>query len=253
MALIRRDFSPEDLRRVSGDCGVDGFVTVQARQTLQETIWLLELAERESLIRGVVGWIPLSDPEIEPVIERFAASPRLKGIRHVVQDEPDDRFLLGEAFNHGVSLLSRHGVVYDILIYARHLPAAIEFVDRHPNQPFVLDHVAKPTIRGSQFDVDWERGFRELARRDHVTCKFSGLATEIRDDEWDVETIRPYWDVALEAFTPRRLMFGSDWPVCLVRTGYDRWLSAVGELAADLSEAERDDLFAGTATRVYQL
>jgi len=117
----------------------------------------------------------------------------------------------------------------------------------------VLDHVAKPTIRNSQFDVDWERGIRELARRDHVTCKFSGLVTEIRDDDWELETIRPYWDVALEAFTPRRLMFGSDWPVCLVRTGYDHWLSTVGELAASLSETERDDLFAGTATRVYQL
>jgi L-fuconolactonase len=177
----------------------------------------------------------------------------LKGIRHVVQDEPDDRFLLGNAFNDGVRELYRCGLVYDLLIFAKQLPAAIEFVDLHPDHSMVLDHIAKPTIRANHFDQTWSDNIRELAKRSNVTCKFSGVATEVRDADWSTETIRPYWDVAVEQFTPSRLMFGSDWPVCLLKTDYDRWLKCVRELASDLSSDEQNAIFAGNAIRAYGL
>lgn len=253
MSVLRRDFTAAELRQLANSSGVGGFVTVQARQSLDETAWLLELARQEDRIRGVVGWVPLASDDVDQTLASLADDSWLKGIRHVVQDEPDDRFLLGERFNRGVARLRDTGLVYDLLIYARHLPAAIEFVDRHPEQSFVLDHIGKPTIRGAKVDPNWERPFRELARRERVSCKFSGVVTEVRDEAWDMQTMRAYWDVALEAFTPSRLMFGSDWPVCLLRADYGSWLGTVDTLASELSARERSDLFGGTATRVYRL
>ena len=253
MSAIRRDFLTPDLQQVAAEHGVDRFVTVQARQTLEETRWLIELAEQQPLIGGMVGWAPLASPDVADQLEPFAASPWLKGIRHIVQDEPDDRFLLRNDFNRGVAVLKNFQLVYDVLVYARQLPAAIEFADRHPDQPLVLDHIAKPTIRSAEFDQTWERDFRELARRENVSCKFSGVVTEVRDDTWSIETVRPYWDVALEAFGATRLMFGSDWPVCLLATDYGRWLATAGELAGELSSDERAALLGGTARRVYNL
>lgn len=251
MSSLRRDFLLDELRDVAADHGVNRFVTVQARQSLEETRWLLGLSDQEPRIGAVVGWAPLAEANVSDVLDRFSEHPRLRGIRHVVQDEPDDRFLLGEAFNRGVEALTARRLVYDILIYARQLPAAIEFVDRHPEQTFVLDHVAKPTIRESAFDEAWERGFRELARRENVWCKVSGMVTEVRDPAWRDETLRRYWQVALEAFSPRRLMFGSDWPVCLCKAGYGDWLGTVRRWAEDLSDHERTELFSRNAVRVY--
>ncbi len=253
MSILRQDFLLEDLRFVAAETGVDAFVTVQARQTVEETEWLLELAQQEPLIGGVVGWAPLADPDLPEQLALLAENRWLKGIRHVVQDEPDNRFLLGEAFNRGVAALRDSGLVYEILIYARQLPTAIEFVDAHPNQEFVLDHIAKPVISESAFDDQWERDVSELARREHVSCKFSGVVTEVRDEWWNNDTIRRYWDVALEAFSTKRLMFGSDWPVCLLRTGYPRWLETVRTFAGELSTAEQADFFGGNASRIYSL
>lgn len=253
MSVLRRDFTAAELRRVASSSGVDGFVTVQARQSSEETAWLLELARAEDRIRGVVGWVPLASDDIGETLASLQSDPWLKGIRHMVQDEPDDQFLLSERFNRGVAKLRDTGLVYDLLVYARQLPAAIEFVDRHPEQSFVLDHIGKPTIRGATVDPDWERLFRELARRERVSCKFSGVVTEVCDDAWDLDTIGRYWDVALDAFAPNRLMFGSDWPVCLLRVEYETWLQSVQTLATELSPNERSDLFGGTATRVYRL
>jgi L-fuconolactonase len=253
MSVLRRDFMLEELRGVADQSGVDGFVAVQARQTIEETTDLIRFAAEEPLIRGVVGWVPLADAKVSKVLDRFAEDPKLKAVRHVVQDEPDDRFILGRDFNRGVSELAGRGLVYDILIFARQLPASIEFVDRHPDLEMVLDHIAKPTIASSQFDTDWEIHFRELAKRSNVTCKFSGVLTEVRDPAWSLETIRPYWDVALDSFTPKRLMFGSDWPVCLLRTGHRPWLETVRELAGELSVSEQADLFANTAIKAYHL
>lgn len=253
MSVLRRDFWSSELNAIADRSGVDGFVSVQARQILQETDDLLSLAAEEPLIQGVVGWVPLASDNISEILDSYVANPLLKGVRHVVQDEPDDRFILGDAFNRGVSLLADRGLVYDVLIFARQLPATIEFVDRHNDLPMVLDHIAKPTIHADRFDSTWETHFRELAKRNNLTCKFSGVVTEIRDPEWTIETVRPYWDVALEAFTPSRLMFGSDWPVCLLRSEHQNWTDVVRELASELSDDEQDDFFANTAVRSYGL
>lgn len=252
MLVLKQDFAPEDLQRETHAAGIDRTVAVQARQTLEETRWLIKLAEENEVIRGVVGWVPLAEPGVGEILTDVVQSPWLKGVRHVVHDEPDDRFILGEAFNRGIALLREHDVVYDILIFAKHLKVSIEFVDRHPEQRFVLDHIAKPTI-GEQFDAQWRTELMELAKRPNVDCKFSGVVTEVRTPEWTIDQIRPYWDVAWEAFGAKRLMFGSDWPVCLLRSGYYQWISAVEELADSLSQAEQEAFWAGNAQRAYKL
>ncbi len=250
---IRRDFLPDDLEPLLDAAGIDGTVAVQARQMVEETAWLLELARLHPRIRGVVGWVPLCDRAGEPWLERFAADPRLVGVRHVVHDEPDDFFILRADFDEGVRRLAHHGLVYDILIFARHLPQTITFVDRHPDQPFVVDHVAKPTIVRGAFDRMWALGVRDLARRENVACKVSGMVTEVRDAAWDVELLRPYFDTVLEAFGPSRLMVGSDWPVCLLRAPYGEWAAAFDRLVGELSAVEQAAIRGGTACRVYGL
>ena len=253
MEVLRQDFLLNELRGIAVGSGVDGFVAVQARQSLAESEDLLRMAAEEPLIRGVVGWVPLADPKVGEHLDLLAQQDKLKGVRHVVQDEPDDRFLLGDEFNRGVTQLKDHGLVYDILIFARQLPASIEFVDLHPQLEMVLDHVAKPTIADGQFDSRWKTNLRELAKREQVTCKFSGVVTEVRDESWSIDLIRPYWDTALDAFGPKRLMFGSDWPVCLLRAEHRQWLDTVKQLASELSAAEQADLFANNAIRAYHL
>ena len=253
MEVLKRDFAPSDLEALTSSTGIEGVVSVQAQQTVEETDRLLDHARSNEFIKGVVGWVPLLTDEIESTLERYSDESLLKAVRHVVQDEPDDEFQLREDFNRGISCLGKHGLVYDILVYARQLPASISFADRHPEQSFVLDHIAKPTIQSDQYDSEWEKNFRELARRERITCKFSGVVTEVRDAEWSIETIRPYWDVALDAFGPDRLMFGSDWPVCLLMTGYERWVETVTELIAELSEIEQARIMGGTAIEAYSL
>ena len=253
MSVLRKDFLGDQLREIGATSQVDGFVSVQARQVAEETDALLEIADSVSLIKGVVGWVPLADPSVADVLDKYASNEKLKGVRHVVQDEPDDRFIMRDDFNRGVSLLNDRNLVYDLLIFAKQLPASIEFVDRHSDLPIVLDHIAKPTIQENKFDSVWETNLREIAKRENLTCKFSGVITEIGSQTWDIETIRRYWDVVLDAFTPSRLMFGSDWPVCLLKTDHTSWVAMARELASDLSVDEQADLFANTAIRVYGL
>ncbi len=252
-AVIRRDFLPADLEPLLADAEVDGCVVVQARQMLEETRWLLDLAETHDWIRGVVGWVPLCENGGEPHLEKFAAHDKLRGVRHVVHDEPDDDFILREDFNEGVARLADLGLAYDILIFWKHLPQTIEFVDRHPGQVFVVDHIAKPRIQEAGFDEEWAAGIRELARREHVSCKLSGLVTEVRDERWDRELLRPYFDTVLDAFGPDRLMFGSDWPVCLLRSDYVKWVETVQAFVAPLSADEQRAFWGGNAARVYGL
>jgi L-fuconolactonase len=252
MAAIRRDFLPEDLRRTIAGAGVDGVVSVQARQSLAETEWLLDLATRNDFIKGVVGWVPLADPRVGQCLERYASQAKLRAIRHVVQGEPDDRFILGADFNRGVALLKRWNLVYDILIFERHLPQTIEFVDRHPEQVFVLDHIAKPQIAENRLEP-WATNLRELARRPQVYCKLSGLVTEADFRQWTEAQLRPYLETVLEAFGPGRVMFGSDWPVCLVACAYERWHGLVREFVAGLSKDEQALVFGGTACEAYSL
>ena len=253
MLPLKTDFLLPELQQTAAESSIDGFVSVQARQSLQETDDLLAMAETEPLIAGVVGWVPLAAPEIGQTLERLGDQKFLKGVRHVVQDEEDDRFILGTDFNRGVSQLETHNLVYDVLIFAKQLPASIEFVDQHPNLQMVLDHIAKPTITADAFDNAWEMNFRELAKRGNISCKFSGVVTEVRGETWSIDQIQRYWDVALEAFTPDRLMFGSDWPVCLLKTGHTQWLETVQQLASDLSVTERNKIFSTNAIRDYNL
>ncbi|HEY4979096.1 MAG TPA: amidohydrolase family protein [Candidatus Acidoferrum sp.] len=252
MGVLARDFLPEDLERELAETGVDGTVAVQARQTTEETEWLLGLAEASPSIQGVVGWAAIASGEFAGVVERLSRSKKLKGLRHVVQDEPDQEFLLRPEFNAGIALLKHHGLVYDILIYERQLTAAIAFVDRHPRQKFVLDHMAKPRIRHHQLEP-WQTNIRELARRENVYCKISGLVTEADWSNWSRADLRPYLDVVLDAFGPSRLMAGSDWPVCLLATTPQNWFCFVREFVRSLSSPEREAILGGVATEVYSL
>lgn len=252
MARIRRDFLPADLAPQLAARGIDGTVAVQARMSLEETRWLLELADHNPLIRGVVGWVPLAEKSVASELDRFAANPRLKGIRHVVQGQPAG-FLDAPDFNAGIREVTSRSLVYDILIFAGQLEEATHFVDRHPNQSFVLDHIAKPVVQGPPPAL-WRESLRELARRENVACKFSGVVTEIPAfAPWTPEEIRPYFDVVLDAFGPSRLMFGSDWPPCLVSTEYSRWHDTVENFTAPLSADERARILGGTATAIYRL
>jgi L-fuconolactonase len=249
--VIRRDFLPEDLEPLMHHFGIEGTVAVQARQTLEETTWLLGLAEKHPLIRGVVGWVPLTDGAgVARSLERFAGNRRLRGVRHVIQDEPDPRHILRKDFNEGVSALREFGLRYDILIFERQLPAAIEFVDRHPNQTFILDHVAKPRIK-DKIMSPWDRNMRELAKRQNVYCKLSGMVTEADPQHWTPAGLQPYIDVVLAAFGPRRLMYGSDWPVMLLAGDYARWYGTVTNAIAKLSKSEQDRIMGGTAAEAY--
>jgi L-fuconolactonase len=253
MQVLRRDFAPKDLLDQTQSTHIDYVVSVQARQEIQETRFLLDYAKMHSWIRGVVGWVPLAQPAIAKVLDSFQGETLLKGVRHVVQDEPDEKFLDREDFNAGIRLLRSFKLVYDLLVFGKQLPMTIRFVDRHPNQPFVLDHIAKPVIEANKFDRQWEKDFRELAKRPNVDCKFSALVTEVKDPEWTVELLKPYWDVALESFGPDRLMFGSDWPVCLLRSSYADWVAAVSVLAKDLNPQQQANFWGGNANRAYHL
>ena len=252
MRALRRDFLPADLRREVEAAGVDGVVSVQARQTLAETRALLAHARENDFIRGVVGWVPLVDPAVRGTLEELAQDPYLRACRHVLQDEPDDAYMLRQDFNDGVHAVTEAGLVYDILVFERHLPQTLQFVDRHPDQVFVLDHIGKPRIRDGSFDA-WRAAIRDLARRPNLYCKISGMVTEADWERWSEAELAPYIDAVLDAFGPRRLMYGSDWPVCLVAAGYARWFELVAGFAARLSAEERDRVLGGTAIEAYRL
>jgi L-fuconolactonase len=253
MGRIRRDFLPADLAPELSALGIDGTIAVQARAAREETRFLLELAAEHAFVRAVVGWVDLCASDVERELEELVARPALRGVRHPVQDEPDERFLLRPDFQRGIACLERHGLVYDLLIHPRHLEAAEQLVAAFPGQAFVLDHLAKPPI-AARTRAGWERGFRALARHANTSCKVSGLVTEAAWDGWEPADFRPYLDAALEAFGPERLLFGSDWPVCLVAVRrYSGVVELVGSWAEELAPAERAALFGGNAGRIYRL
>lgn len=252
MEALARDFLPGDLHAEMRACGFDGSVAVQASQTVEETDWLLELAGGSSFICGVVGWAPIASAEFPGVLERWRGNPLLKGLRHIIQNESDEQFINRKDFNAGIAALAGSKLVYDILIYERHLPATIQFVDRHPNQVFVLDHIAKPRIK-DQVIEPWRKNMFELARRGNVYCKLSGMVTEADWTNWSKEDLQPYIGAALEAFGPRRLMVGSDWPVCLLACTYRNWFDVLGDVLKELSDDEQELIFGGVATKVYSL
>ena len=252
MEAIRRDFLVGELKQAMEAGRIDGVVTVQARQSLVETEWLLNLTRHRRFMRGVVGWVPLTHPAVGSHLERFSANPKLKAVRHVLHDEPDDCYMLRSDFNRGVALLKKFGLRYDILIFERHLHQTLEFVDRHPQVTFVVDHVAKPQIKAHVVSP-WRENMRELARRENVYCKLSGMVTEAAWRTWTESDLRPYIDIALECFGAQRLMFGSDWPVALVACSYKKWVEVVERATTSLSPSEKESLFGGTAKQAYGL
>lgn len=252
MKALCRDFLVPELKSVMRGTGVMGTVAVQARQTVEETEWLLDLAAQHPSILGVVGWVPLVDRDVVAVLERFARHPRLKAVRHVLHDEPDDFYMLRADFNRGVDILRNFGLAYDILIFERHLPQTVQFVDRHPDQIFVVDHIAKPRIREGVFSP-WRERMKDLARRENVYCKISGMATEADWETWTSDMLRPYFDVVLSAFGPGRLMFGSDWPVLTVAGGYRRWVKTFRSFISKLSADEQESICGRTAFKAYRL
>lgn len=252
MGVLRRDYLPGELEPLLRASGFEGTVAVQAQQAAAETDWLLELAERHAFIRGVVGWVDLCAANVDEALERYAARRKLVGLRHIVHDEPDDDFLLRPDFRRGVGRLRAHALVYDLLLFPKHLPRASTLVAELPEQPFVLDHIAKPFIRDGVVSP-WREDLRRLASFPNVTCKLSGMVTEARWKEWCPADMHPYLDAVLEAFGPSRLMIGSDWPVCLLAGDYDRTMSVVVDWASRLSAAERDSILGGNAARVYAL
>jgi L-fuconolactonase len=251
MATLRRDFLTDEFWPELQKAQIDATVVVQARESLEETNWLLKCARSTPFIRGVVGWAPLEAEDFPEILSRLGDTDRLIGFREIVQTKPDG-YLDGPAFNRGIRHLTDLNLTYDILIQERQLVEAARFVDRHPYQRFVLDHAAKPNISKSELEP-WKTHLRDLAHRPNVSCKISGLVTEANWQHWTVETLRPYVDICVEAFGTDRLLAGSDWPVCLVASTYVRWWDVLALHFASYTGAEVRRIFGGNAIDFYQL
>jgi len=249
---IRQDFLPEMLEKEINQTGITGVISIQARQNIEETDWLLKLAGENNFIYGIVGWLPLIDPKNETLLEKYSSDPYLKGIRHVLHDEEDPDYILRKDFNMGIKLLKKFNLVYDILIFEKHLSQTISFVDQNPNQYFVLDHIAKPLIRLNILSP-WKEQITELAKRENVYCKISGLVTEADTNNWTEEQLLVYMDVVIEAFGADRIMFGSDWPVCLVACEYKQWFDVVKNFIGKLSDNEQDKILFRNAIDIYNV
>ena len=247
---LQRDWLPDDLAALQHPLALQGSIAVQARQSLEETRWLLALADRFPRIRGVVGWVDLRAPDLATVLRELSAHPRLVGVRHVAQDEPDDLFLAREPFIHGVAQLAQFGLAYDLLIYARQLPAAITLARALPDQRFVLDHIAKPDIRAGSLDP-WRAHIAELASLPNVHCKLSGMITEADHKHWQPADLLPYLQTVLAAFAPDRLMFGSDWPVCLLAGSYQQTFELVATFLSALPADQQESVLGGNCARFY--
>ena len=251
MSVIQRDFLPEDLQPLLIENGIDGCVAVQADQSETETEFLLALAAKNQFIKGVVGWIDLQKENVEERLAHYAQNPLFKGVRHIAQGEADD-FLLGTDVQRGIGLLAQYDLTYDILIFARQLPAAIELVKAFPKQKFVLDHLAKPQI-SKGLDKEWQTNIAALAEHPNVLCKLSGMVTETDDFKWKKSDFTPFLDVILTSFDTNRVMYGSDWPVCLLAANYPEQLNILQEYIADLSESEQSKIMGGNAVSFYNL
>ncbi len=254
MGALRHDFHVPELEDVLEFTGVDQVISVQARQSDRENHFLLDQARKsDDLVAGIVGWAPLASPDLRIFLDQYINESLFKGVREIIQGTPDDQFLDNADFDEGVRELTHRDLTFDLLISHDQLPSAIAFADRHPNQRIVLDHCGKPPISASEFPSAWARNIRELARRPHVYCKLSGLTTEVKDPSWDSQMLQPYFNTILKAFGPERLMYGSDWPVCLLNTTYPVWLNAVDDLILALSDDEKKAIHQDTAIRFYQL
>jgi L-fuconolactonase len=252
MSVLKADFLTNDLKNASQAAGVAGTVAVQARQTLDETRFLLQLAEQDDFIKGVVGWVDLCADDVEQQLKLFTTNKKLKGIRHIVQAEPDENFLLRKDFNKGIEQLTKAGLTYDILIYPKHMKVAFEFAKRHPTPAFVLDHIAKPFIKKHELKP-WQDDLMQLASLPNMYCKLSGLVTEANWHGHTYEDLSPYIEIAYQAFGEDRLMFGSDWPVCLLAADYDTVVGYVGEWLQSKPAAIQHKILFANAHSFYNL
>jgi L-fuconolactonase len=250
MGALRRDYLPEDLAPLLQETGFLGTIAVQARQMVEETEWLLALADRHAFIRGVVGWVDLRSPDLQAQLKRLGANPKLVGVRHVVHDEPDEDFMLRPEFRRGIARLGPAGLTYDLLLRPPHLKAAIRLVDEFKDQPFVLDHLAKPGV-GDVSKSLWKEDILRLAERPNVSCKLSGLVTEADWSAWRPDDFRPAFEVVLEAFGVDRLMIGSDWPVCTLAADYKTTMGIVMGFVQGLKGSEQDGILGGNCARFY--
>ncbi|MDG1227435.1 MAG: amidohydrolase family protein [Polaribacter sp.] len=252
MSVIRRDFSPSDLAKVYQENSIDGCVAVQADQTLEETDFLIDLAFNNNFIKGIVGWVDLRAENIEEVLEKYSKEKIVKGFRHVVQGEPDHNFLLRPNFSRGISLLEKYNFTYDILVFPHQLGSVLEFVKKFPNQKFVIDHIAKPYIKDGYFE-GWATMMTAIGKHENVSCKMSGMVTEAEYNTWTPEQIHPYMNVALEAFGSSRILFGSDWPVCLVAGNYSKIKKLTTNFISQLSQIEQNSIMGTNAIEFYNL
>lgn len=252
MHVLQRDFLPHHLEPLLQQQGFDGCVAVQADQSEKETDFLLQLADESPFIKGVVGWVDLQSSGIEERLHFFSQYKKLKGFRHIVQGEADEQFMQRPAYMHGISLLQAFNFTYDILIYPHQLPSAEKLVASFPYQKFIVDHLAKPHIKTGEIET-WKRDLRRLAQHPNVYCKVSGLVTEAHWQQWQQHHFTPYLDVVKEAFGTHRLVYGSDWPVCLLSATYEQQLSIVQNHFQNFSETEQAQIFGGNAQQFYQL
>jgi L-fuconolactonase len=250
MSCLKRDLLPPDLRPLLEKTGFQGTVAVQARQNPEETEWLLGLSDEHDFIQAVVGWVDLRSPKAEDQLKKFSRHPNLKAVRHVVHDEPDDRFMLEPEFLRGLSLLERFGLAYDLLLFPQHIPIAVEVVRRFPDQKFVLDHLGKPDIKNQTFSP-WDRDIERLASFPNVFCKLSGMVTEAAWNEWKYDDFVPALDKVLEAFGPDRVMIGSDWPVCNLSGTYEETMDIVINYIGKFSPEIREKMLGENAASFY--
>ena len=253
MHKIRRDFLPSDLHPILQANGVDGCVAVQADQSVDETDFLLELAQQNNFIQGVVGWIDLQSPTLEDQLSSYKKYAKLKGFRHVLQGETDRALMLKPGFKRGVAALGKYGYTYDILIYPDQLGYTKEFVAAFPGQPFVLDHIAKPHIKDRYITDEWKVAIHAVAQYPNLYCKISGMVTEADWYDWKPEHFKVYIDTIVDAFGTNRILYGSDWPVCLVAASYDQVIGIVRDYFAQFSKDEQAAFFGGNAINFYKL
>lgn len=252
MPEIQHDFLPDDLEPILKTNGFDGCVVVQSDQSEAENEFQLKNADKNSIIKGVVGWVDLCSSEVGPRLEFYSGFKLMKGFRHILQGEPDASFMLQKSFMQGVSLLRKFGFTYDLLIYPKHLQKAKKLVETFPDQPFVIDHLAKPDLKNKNID-DWKKDIQAIAKLENVSCKVSGMVTEADWKNWRPEDFTPYLDVVFEVFGAKRILFGSDWPVCNVAGGYEKMLSIVQNYTSALTQNEQGLFWGGNAVRFYKL
>jgi L-fuconolactonase len=251
MRAIRKNFLPEQLAPILKENKVDGCVSVQVDQTTEETDFLLALAKEHSFIKGVVGWVDLRASNLEDTLENYRDAKALKGFRHIIQGQAAG-FMLQPNLIQGLKKLATRNYTYDLLIYAHQLKEANEFIKQVTELPIVIDHVAKPNIKDSEME-DWKKEITSLAKYPNVYCKISGMATEANWETWTMAGLQPYLDTVVETFGTERIMFGSDWPVCLVASSYAKWLNGVQNYFNTFSSTEQEAIFAGNAIKFYKL